>query len=203
MERTAARDRRDLGHEARSEEQEDLGGLAERELPSRRLDAVLATELRGLAQELLPAAALRVERAEQELAHAHAALAEPAQRCLVEPRMPVLIRHVGAHAAPELRRDAIRGLTDRRERAVRLTRAGKHRRDRLGPEAPVAARRPQQLDLARIRPPPQRVGVDAEHPARRAEGQPLSQSTAKLRESRWGRSPVGINPPRWAPSPPA
>src|SRR5687767_12702619 len=76
LERAAPRDVRDLGHEARAEEEEDLGRLSERELPPRGLDAVLAPELRRLAQQLISPAPLRVERAQQQLAHAHAPLAE-------------------------------------------------------------------------------------------------------------------------------
>src|SRR5688572_30465056 len=91
LERAAPRDVRDLGHEARAEEEEDLRRLSERELPPRSPDAVLASELRRLAQQLIAPAALRVERAQQELAHAHAPLAEPPQRGFIEARVPVLI----------------------------------------------------------------------------------------------------------------
>src|SRR5258707_1095686 len=123
--RTPARDVRDLGEEPRAEEQERLGRLAQRQRPALRLDAVLAAERLGLLQVLLASGTAHgVEVADEEIAHAHPALAEPAQRGLIEARMPVLLRHVGAHALEELGGDAILRLAHRRERLARaLSRA--------------------------------------------------------------------------------
>src|SRR2546427_11252538 len=102
LERTPARDLRDLGHEAGAEEQERLRRLAQGHPGLLRLDAVFASERLGLREVLLaPGAARRVERSEQQVAHAHPALAEPAQRMLVEPRAPVLVGELRAHTLAE------------------------------------------------------------------------------------------------------
>src|SRR5689334_22381796 len=105
---------RDLRHEARAEEEERLRRLTERHAGALRLDPVLAAELLGLhEQRIATRASRRVERSEQEIAHAHAALAEPLERSLVEPRAPVLIGELGAHALSELGRDAVGRLAHR------------------------------------------------------------------------------------------
>src|SRR5205814_6284356 len=131
------RDVRDLGHEPRAEEQERLGRFAERESAPFRLDSVIAAEHLRLDDELLaPDGSRRVEAAEEQLAHADAALAEPAERVFVEARIPVLCREVATHASAKLCRDAIRRLAEGRERLPsRVSRAGEHRVDR-GAEEP-------------------------------------------------------------------
>src|SRR4029077_20035525 len=99
----------DLGEEARAEEQERLGRLAEREAPALGLDPVLATERRGLLEMLVPAGAVDpVEVADEEIAHPHPALPEPAKRSLVEARVPILGREIRTHALQEFRRDPVR-----------------------------------------------------------------------------------------------
>src|SRR5579859_7538104 len=103
FERAPARDVRDLGEESRTEEQECLRRLAEREGAALRLDAVLGAEGRGLLQVLLaPGPAYRVEVADEQVAHPHAPLAEPAQGGFVEPRVPVLRGQVRSDALQEL-----------------------------------------------------------------------------------------------------
>src|SRR5207247_9229417 len=83
--RPAARDVRDLGHEARAEEEERLRRFTERQPAPLRLDPVLAPEGLGLRDELLAADRARgVEPAEEQLAHPNAALPEPPERILVE-----------------------------------------------------------------------------------------------------------------------
>src|SRR4030088_1689422 len=80
-ERSTARDVRDLGHEACPKEEERLRRLTEREAAPLRLDPILAAKCLGLAHELLAAdRACGIEPSEQQLAHANAALAEPAER---------------------------------------------------------------------------------------------------------------------------
>jgi hypothetical protein len=67
---------------------------------------------------------------EQEVAHADAALAEPAERVLVEPRVPILRREVDTDPFAELRRDSIGSFAQSGQGlAARLPRAGKHRVD--------------------------------------------------------------------------
>src|SRR5437899_9443578 len=93
LERPPARDVRDLGEEARAEEQERLGRFAERERPTFGLDPVLAAERRRLLQVFLATGtADRVEVADEEIAHPHPALAEPAERSFIEERKTFL-RH--------------------------------------------------------------------------------------------------------------
>src|SRR5258708_37218802 len=83
LERAPARDVRDLGEEPRAKEQERLGRLAQRQRPALRLDAVLAAERLSLLQVLLASGPPHgVEVAAEQIAHAHPALAEPAQRGL-------------------------------------------------------------------------------------------------------------------------
>src|SRR5439155_13068094 len=109
----APRDVGDLGHEARAEEEERLRRFAKRETRAFRLRAVLATERLGLREQLIaPAASRGIERAEEEIAHAHAALAEPAQRSFIEARSPVLVAELGAHALSEFGGNPIGGLAD-------------------------------------------------------------------------------------------
>src|SRR5205823_7610798 len=141
-----------------------------------RLDPVLASEDLGLRDELVaPDRARGVEMPEEEVAHAHAALAEPAERVLIEAPVPVLIREVDPHALPELRRDTIGSFAQSGERlAARLTRAGQHRVDRRPHEAAVSAGRREDLDLSGIGPATQRVGVDAEDAARLSQRQPVT-----------------------------
>src|SRR5207244_398729 len=86
---------------------------------------------------------------EQEVAHPHAALAEPPQGVLIEAPVPILIGEVDANALAELRRDAIRGFAESGERlAPRLTRAGQHGVDRRAHEPTVSAGRREDLDLS-------------------------------------------------------
>src|SRR5438309_1261942 len=191
-----ARDVRDLGHEPRAEEEERLSALAEREPVPARLDPVLATEHLGLRDELIASSrAGGVEVSEEQIAHADAALAEPAERVLIEPRIPVLLGEVDAHALAELGRDTIRSFTQCGERLpARLPRAGQHRVDRRAQESAVPAGRGEDLDLSGIGPSPQRVGIDAEDPARFPQRQPVTAlerarfgDTANLGESAAGR----------------
>src|SRR5687767_15124845 len=110
LERATPRDVGDLSHEASAEVEERLRRLAQREAGSLRLDPVLAAQGLGLRQVLLlPRAPRGVEVAELEVAHTDPALAEPAQRALIEPRVPVLVTDVGAHALPELSGDLVGG----------------------------------------------------------------------------------------------
>ena len=103
---TPARDVRDLSHETRAEEQECLSALAERQSVPARLDPVLASEHLGLCDELIaPGRACRVEMPEQEVAHAHAALAEPPKRVLIEAPVPILIGEVDLKALEDIRRN--------------------------------------------------------------------------------------------------
>ena len=82
-----------------------------------RLDTVLAPERLRLRDQLVPSDRARgVEMAEEQLAHAHAALPEPAQRVLIEAGVPVLGGEVTAHPAAELRGHAVRRLAERAER---------------------------------------------------------------------------------------
>src|SRR6185503_18029871 len=97
LERTTTRDVRDLRHEARAEVQERLRRFAQRQPGPLRLEAVLATEGLRLRRVLVLSRAPRgIEMTEEQIAHAHAALAEPAERALVEAGVPVLIADVGA-----------------------------------------------------------------------------------------------------------
>src|SRR5205814_8716741 len=109
-------DVRDLGHETRAEEQERLRALAERQSVTAGLDAVLASQHLGLCDELVaPDRARGVEMPEKQVAHAHAALAEPPERVLVETPVPVLIGEVDANALAELGGDPIGSLAERGE----------------------------------------------------------------------------------------
>src|SRR5258708_9208711 len=93
LERPAARDVRDLREEARAEEEERLGRLAEGERAPLRLDPVLAAERRGLLQVFVATGtADRVEVPDEKIAHPHPPLAEPQERRLVQPRPPLLAR---------------------------------------------------------------------------------------------------------------
>jgi len=172
----AACDVRDLGHEARAKEEERLRPLAEREPVAACLDAVLATEGLGLRDELIAAdRARRVEVTEEQVAHADPALAEPAERVLVEARVPILGREVDADALAELRGDAIGSLAESGQRlAACLPRAGEHRVDRGPHEPPVPTGRREDVDLSGVSPPAQSVGVDAEDPARLPQRQPVT-----------------------------
>src|SRR2546423_13538216 len=79
--RASACDVGDLGHEARAEEEERLRTLTERESVAACLHAVLPAEDLRLRYELIaPGRARGVEVTEEQLAHANAALAEPAER---------------------------------------------------------------------------------------------------------------------------
>src|SRR5436309_10399768 len=80
LERAASRDMRDLRHEPSAEVKERLCRLAQRQAGSLCFDAVLTTERLGLGEVLLLTRATRgVEMTEEKVAHAHPALAEPAQ----------------------------------------------------------------------------------------------------------------------------
>src|SRR5438093_10533591 len=71
-ERPAARDVRDLGHEARAEEEERLRRFTERQPAPLRLDPVFPPEDLGLRDELLAThRARRVEATARQLAHAN------------------------------------------------------------------------------------------------------------------------------------
>src|SRR2546422_6931191 len=73
-------DVRDLRHEPRAKVEERLRALAEREPVASRLDPVFASEHLGLRDELVaPDSARGVEMPEEQVAHADAALAEPAE----------------------------------------------------------------------------------------------------------------------------
>src|SRR5438128_7928194 len=174
-ERPAARDVRDLGHETRAKEEKGLRGLAQRQPTTLRLDPVFAPENLGLRDELLATdRARRVEATEEQLAHANPALTEPAERILVEPRVPVLRHHVHADASTELGRDPVGRLAERRERlTTRVTGRGEHRVDRGAQESPVAARCGEDIDLPVVGPAAKGVGVDAEDPARLPQRQPV------------------------------
>src|SRR5437879_9323839 len=112
---------------------------------------------------------------EEQIAHAHPALAEPAQRALVEARVPVLIGDVGAHALTELGRDLVRRLAQRGERGTPdRARARKERIDRGAKEAAMTARGGEDVDLPVVRPAAQRVRIDAEHAAGLAQGEPVA-----------------------------
>src|SRR5207245_6250215 len=111
----------------------------------------------------------------EQLAHAHPAFAEPAERVLVEARVPVLRREIGADATTEFRRDAIGRLAERGERlASRLARAGKHRVDRRPQEPAVAAGRGEDVELPVVGPAAESVRIDAKEAARLAERQPIA-----------------------------
>ena len=167
-ETAAAGDIRDLGHEPRAEEEKGLSALAERQSVPARLDPVLASERFGLRDELIAADRARgVEMTEKKVAHANPSLAEPPERILIEAPVPILIGEIHANALAEFCRDAIRGLAEGGERlAARLPRAGKHRVDRGAHEATVPTRCREDLDLPGVGPATQRVGIDAEDPAR-------------------------------------
>src|SRR2546427_3308300 len=174
-ERPAARDVRDLGHEARAEEEERLRRFTERQPAPLRLDPVFAPEDLGLRDELLATdRARRVEATEEQLAHANPALTEPAERILVEPRVPVLRHHIHADASSELGRDPVGRLAERRERLTAgVTGAREHRVDRGAQESPVPARCGEDIDLPVVGPAAKGVGVDAEDPARLPQRQPV------------------------------
>src|SRR5712691_2261267 len=122
----AARDARDLRHESRAEEEKGLRSFAERKPVAACLDPVLASECRGLRDELIAAdRACRVEMAEKKVAHADTALAEPAERVLIEAPVPVLRDEVDAYALAELRGNAVGSLAESAQRlAAGLPRAG-------------------------------------------------------------------------------
>src|SRR6185503_2515719 len=190
LERTTPRDMRDLRHEPRAEEEERLRGFAQRQPGLLRLDAVLATEGLGLRRVLILARAPRgIEMTEEQIAHAHAALAEPAERALVEAGVPVLIADVGADALSELRGDLVGRLAHRGERRT-LDRAltGKERVDGRAKESSVTARRGEDVDLPVVSPPSQRVRIHAEHSTGFAEGEPV----APLARCRWNRNTVNL-----------
>src|SRR5213593_4948512 len=87
----AARDARDLRHESRAEEEKGLRTFAERKPVAACLVSVLASERLGLRDELIAADRSRgVEVPEKQVAHADTALAEPAERVLIEAPVPVL-----------------------------------------------------------------------------------------------------------------
>jgi hypothetical protein len=90
-------------------------------------------------------------------------------------RVPVLVADVGANALAELRGDLVGRLAHRAERGT-LDRAGtrEERVDRGAKESTVTARSGEDLDLPVVGPAPQRVRVDAEHPAGLAEGEPVA-----------------------------
>src|SRR5882762_1774719 len=178
---------------------EEERGLLRREPPAACLDAVLATERLGLRDELIAAdRARRVEVTEEQVAHADPALAEPAERVLVEARVPVLRGKIDPDALAKLRGDAVGSLAESGQRlAACLPRAGEHRVDRGPHEPPVPAGRREDVDLSGVSPPAQRVGVDAEDPARLPQRQPVAvlerrrglRDTANLGESASNRSP--------------
>src|SRR2546426_715529 len=132
---------------------------------------------------------------EHAVEHADAALAEPAERVLIEPRVPVLVREVHAHASAELGRDAIGRLAERGERLPpHLAGTGEHRVDRRAKESAMPAWRGEDLDLPAVRPAAQRVWIHAEDPAGLPQRQPVTalercrlRDTANLGESGWGR----------------
>src|SRR2546426_5917931 len=189
-ERPAARDVRDLGHEARAEEEECLRRFTERQPAPLRLDPVLAPEGLGLRDELLATdRARRVEATEEQFAHANPALAEPAERVLVEPRVPVLRHHVHADASTELRRDPVGRLAERGERLTpRVTGAREHRVDRGAQESPVPARCGEDVNLSVVGPAAERVGVHAEDAAPLPQRQPV---TLLERPRFWGNPNLG------------
>src|SRR5438132_1624416 len=138
-------------------------------------DSAKSASRRSSIALIAPGRARRVEMPEQEVAHPHAALAEPPQGVLIEAPVPILIGEVDANALAELRRDAIRGFAESGERlAPRLTRAGQHGVDRRAHEPTVSAGRREDLDLSGVGPPPERVGIDAEDPARFPQRQPVT-----------------------------
>src|SRR5438876_2114364 len=193
----ASRDVRDLRHEPRAEEEEGLRALAERKPVAACLVSVLASERLGLRDELIATDRARgVEMSEKKVAHADAALAEPAERILIEARVPVLRGEVDADALAKLRGDAVGSFAESAQRlAARLPRAGKHGVDRGAHEPPVSAGRGEDLDLPGVGPPPERVGVNAEDAARLPQRQPITAldrrrglgDTANLGEARIAR----------------
>src|SRR2546428_10145058 len=166
-ERPAARDVRDLGHEARAEEEERLRRFTERQPAPLRLDPVFAPEDLGLRDELLATdRARRVEATEEQLAHANPALTEPAERILVEPRVPVLRHHIHADASSELGRDPVGRLAERGERLTAgVTGAREHRVHRGAQESPVPAKRGEDIDLPVVGPAAKSVGAAADDAA--------------------------------------
>ena len=140
-----------------------------------------AEDLRLDDELLAPDRARRIQTAEQQIAHADTALAEPAQRVLIEARVPVLRREVAAYATAELRGDPIGRLAERRERLPpRVSRTREHRVDRCAEESAVAAGCGEDLDLSGVGPAPQRVGVDAEDAACLPQRQPVTVLERRL-----------------------
>src|SRR5258706_667331 len=176
LERTPASDMRDLRHEARAEVQERLRRLAARQTGAFRVDAVFTAERLGLRRVLLLAGASSgIEMTEKEIAHAYAALAEPAQRALVEACVPVLIGDVGAHTLPELRGDLVGRLAHRGERRTpdrALT--WQQRIDGRAKESSVTARGSEDVDLPVVSPAAEGVRIHAEHSSGLAEGEPVA-----------------------------
>src|SRR5213593_1384857 len=112
---------------------------------------------------------------EEQIAHAHPALAEPAQRALVEARVPVLVGDVGANAFAELGGDLVDRLAHGRERRpFDRARTRQERVDGGAKETAMTAGGGEDVDLPVVRPAAQRVRVDAQNPAGLAEGEPVA-----------------------------
>src|SRR5438445_11348866 len=112
---------------------------------------------------------------EKQIAHAHPALTEPAQRTLIEAGVPVLVGDVGADALAEFGRDLVGRLAHRGERGtLHRARAREERIDRGAKEAAMTTRGGEDGDLSVVRAAAQRGRIDTEQTAGIPGGAPVA-----------------------------